>query len=87
MSWGRKIEAFGDAFDNNPFIYGMDLETSPYCSTRDFFQYVPIAQQSNVLQCLNSAFIVIDSENNSEQQIRSALQTQNDLIDYYLHRS
>ena len=80
-------EAFGDAFDNNAFIYGMDLETSPYCSTRDFFQYVPIAQQSNVLQCLNSAFIVIDSENNSEQQIRSALQTQNDLIDYYLHRS
>lgn len=80
------VEAFGDAFDKDAFIYGMDMETKPYCSTKDFFKYISIEQQTNVLGCLNSAFITIDSNDNSDDALRSALSNQNELIKYYLNR-
>lgn len=79
-------EALGNAFDNDAFIYGMNFEESPYCSTRDFFQYIPVTQQANVLQCISSVFATIDTEKNSDEDIRASISNQNSLIDFYLKR-
>lgn len=78
--------ALGSAFDSDAFVYGMDMKENPYCSTRDFFKYVPITQQSNVLQCIQSAFAKIDSNDNTEKDLRASITNQNGLLDYYLNR-
>lgn len=81
-------EAFGTAFDQDAFIYGLDAtEAKPFASTRDFFQYIPISIQSDVLTCLRSCFIVIDTENNSSQDLKDQIANQSELIDFYIKRA
>ena len=80
-------DAFGTAFDVGAFIYGMDKDPKPFSSTRDFFQYIPISIQTDVLTCLRSCFTVIDTENNTEQDLRDQIANQNSLIEYYIERS
>jgi len=43
-------------FDNDAFVYGMDFEEKPYTSTREFFKYIPVAQQQNVLKTMRNTF-------------------------------
>lgn len=39
-------------FDNDAFIYGIDGATT----TRDFYKYIPVAAQTEVLNCIDEAF-------------------------------
>ena len=80
-------EAFGTAFDQDAFVYGLDAETKPFASTRDFFQYIPISIQSDVLTCLRSCFTVIDTENNSAQDLKDQIANQSELINFYIQRA
>ncbi|MCL2752285.1 MAG: extracellular solute-binding protein, partial [Firmicutes bacterium] len=57
-------DAFGSAFDNDAFVYGMDMNPRPYTSAySSFLQKVPVAQHQNVLQCLTTCFLAVDSDN------------------------
>ena len=76
----------GSAYDSDAFIYGMGMTPSPYCSTRDFFRFIPITQQSNVLQCLSTCFTAVDSGENTEFALKLNIKNQNDMIDYYMNR-
>lgn len=79
--------ALGTAFDVNAFVYGLDAETSSFASTRDFYQYIPLEVQEDVLTCLRSCFNVIDSQNNTETDIKEQIANQAELIDYYIKRA
>ena len=81
-----RSDAFGTAFDNNAFVYGMDMEISPYTDTREFLRYVPNAQRQNVFNCLTSAFSIVDTDNNSDEAIRDNLKNQNSFVEYYINR-
>lgn len=79
--------ALGTAFDVNAFVYGLDAEVSSFASTRDFYQYIPLEVQEDVLTCLRSCFTVIDTQNNTETDIREQIANQAQLIDYYIKRA
>ena len=80
-------DALGTAFDVNAFVYGLDAETSSFASTRDFYQYIPLEVQEDVLTCLRSCFTVIDSQNNTENDLKEQIANQAELIDYYIKRA
>ncbi len=80
-------DALGTAFDVNAFVYGLDGEKTAFASTRDFYQYIPLEVQEDVLTCLRSCFNVIDSQNNTEKDIRDQIANQAELIEYYIKRA
>ena len=80
-------EALGTAFDVNAFVYGLDGEKSAFASLRDFYQYIPLVVQSDVLTCLRSCFTTIDTQNNSESDLKQQIANQSELIDYYIKRA
>ncbi len=87
-TWRKWTHAsLGTAFDQNAFIYGLNDGTKAASSTRDFFKYLPISIQSDVLNCLGACFNIIDSGDNGEEAIRYQLSNQADLIEYYINRA
>ena len=87
-SWrAYESEAFGTAFDNDAFVYGLGTENAPFASTRDFFRYIPVAAQTDVLTCLRSCFTIIDAEDNSDATIRQQISNQSELINYYVNQA
>ena len=80
-------DALGTAFDVDAFVYGLDGETSAFASTRDFYQYIPLEVQEDVLTCLRSCFTIIDTQNNTATDIREQISNQSQLIDYYIKRA
>lgn len=87
-SWRKySNQALGTAFDVDAFVYGLDGETSAFASTRDFYQYIPLEVQEDVLTCLRSCFTVIDTQNNTADDLRESIANQSELIDYYIKRA
>ena len=87
-SWRKySNQALGSAFDVDAFVYGLDGETSAFASTRDFYQYIPLEVQEDVLTCLRSCITVIDTQNNTADDLRESIANQSELIDYYIKRA
>ncbi len=79
--------AFGDAFDNDAFVYGMDFEEKPFTSIHDYTRYIPASVQEDVLVSLRTCFAAIDGDASSDDELKANITNQAGLIDYLIKQA